>query len=195
DVFTGSHPYASFVIGKLSDAISIFHTNPVLYYVPKQNGLVAFNGEFDDELYMIEERTDSGHGNQASLGFTDEMISNDDFLKKLHKEENFVLDEPAYIRARLFDMLIGDWDRHEDQWRWASFHEDGKTVYRPVPRDRDQAFSIMADGVLLGLATKMIPSLRLMQSYDEELKSPKWFNLEPYALDMALIAQSKKEIG
>src|SRR5690606_9696656 len=89
---------------------------------------------------------------------------------------------------------IGDWDRHEDQWRWASFHEDGKTVYRPVPRDRDQAFSIMADGVLLGLATKMIPSLRLMQSYDEELKSPKWFNLEPYALDMALIAQSNKAV-
>src|SRR5690606_7850084 len=85
DVFTGSHPYAPFVIGKLSDGVSIFHTNPVLYYVPKQNGLGTFNDDFGDELYMIEERTDSGHGNQASFGFSDEMISTDDFLKKLHK--------------------------------------------------------------------------------------------------------------
>jgi Calcineurin-like phosphoesterase len=194
DVFAGSHPYAPFVIGKLADGAGVFHTNPILYYVPKQNALGAFNDAFGDELYMIEERADSGHGNQASFGFSNEMISTDDLLKKLHEDEDFVLDEASYIRARLFDMLIGDWDRHEDQWRWASFKEDIKTVYKPVPRDRDQAFSIMADGLLLGLATKIIPSLRLMQSYDDELKSPKWFNLEPYPLDMALINQSDKMV-
>lgn len=192
DVFTGSHPYAPFTIGKLSDAVGIYHTNPVLYYVPKQNALGHFATEFGDELYMIEERTDSGHGNQASFGFSDELISTDDLFKKLHKDEDFVLDEPAYIRARLFDMLIGDWDRHEDQWRWAEFKENGKKLYRPVPRDRDQAFSIMADGALLSVATNIVPALRLMRSYDEDLKSPKWFNLEPYPLDMTLINQSDK---
>ncbi|WP_298237767.1 metallophosphoesterase [uncultured Algibacter sp.] len=194
DVFTGAHPYAPFTIGKLSDAVGVYHTNPVLYYVPKQNALGHFASEFGDELYMIEERTDSGHGDKASFGFSDELISTDDVLKKLNKDEDFVLDEASYIRARLFDMLIGDWDRHEDQWRWAEFNEDEKKIYRPVPRDRDQAFSIMADGALLSLATKIVPSLRLMQSYDEELKSPKWFNLEPYPLDMALINQSNKQV-
>ncbi len=194
DVFTGSHPYAPFTIGTLSDAVGVFHTNPVLYYVPKQNALGHFANEFGDELYMIEERTDSGHGDKASFGFSDELISTDDVLKKLNKDEDFVLDEASYVRARLFDMVIGDWDRHEDQWRWAEFKEDGKKVYRPVPRDRDQAFSIMADGALLSVATKIVPALRLMQSYEEELKSPKWFNLEPYPLDMALINQSGKAV-
>ena len=193
DVFTGAHPYAPFVIADLSDAIGVYHTNPELYYVPKQKVLGAFNDEFGDELYMIEERTDSGHGDKASFGFSNEMISTDDLLNKLNGDEDFVLDEQAYIRARLFDMLIGDWDRHEDQWRWASFKEKKKTIYRPVPRDRDQAFSIMADGAFLSVATKAIPALRLMQSYDEELKSPKWFNLEPYPLDMALINGSDKK--
>ena len=194
DVFTGAHPYAPFAIADLADAVGIYHTNPILYYVPKQNALGLFNDEFGDELYMIEERTDSGHGDNASFGFSNDLISTDDLLKKLHKDEDFVLDEGAYVRARLFDMLIGDWDRHEDQWRWAKFQENGKTVYRPVPRDRDQAFSIMADGALLGFATKAVPNLRLMQSYDEELKNPKWFNLEPYPLDMALINESDKEV-
>ncbi|MFI0430356.1 metallophosphoesterase [Mariniflexile sp. HMF6888] len=190
DVFTGSHPYAPFVVGTLADAVGVYHTNPVLYYVPKQKAIGAFNDEFGDELYMIEERTDDEHGDKASFGFSNTMISTDDLLKKINKDEDFVLDEAAYIRARLFDMLIGDWDRHEDQWRWAEFKEKGKTMYRPVPRDRDQVFSKMADGVLLGFATSVIPGLRLMKSYDEDLKNPKWFNLEPYPLDMALINQS-----
>ena len=194
DVFTGSHPYAPFTIGKLSDAVGIFHTNPKLYYIPKQKALGHFNEEFGNELYMIEERAASGHGDKASFGFSDKVISTDDLLKNLHKNENHNLDEAAYIRARLFDMLIGDWDRHEDQWRWATFKEDGQTIYRPIPRDRDQAFSIMADGALLSFATKAIPTLRLMKSYNEELKSPKWFNLEPYPLDMALINEAGKEL-
>jgi len=194
DVFTGAHPYAPFAIANLAVAVDIYHTNPVLYYVPKQNALGSFNDEFGDELYMIEERTDSGHGDKANFGFSNEMISTDDLLNKLNKDEDFVLDEKAYIRARLFDMLIGDWDRHEDQWRWARFKDHGKTVYRPVPRDRDQAFSIMADGALLSFATKAIPGLRLMQSYDDELKHPKWFNLEPYPLDVALINESDKSV-
>lgn len=194
DVFTGAHPYAPFTIGTLSDAVGVFHSNPVLYYVPKQKALSYFNNEFGDALYMIEERAASGHGDKASFGFANVVISTDDMLKNLSKNERYQLDEAAYIRARLFDMLIGDWDRHEDQWRWANFREDNKLIYRPIPRDRDQAFSIMADGALLGFATKVVPALRLMASYDEELKSPKWFNLEPYPLDMALITQSDKTV-
>jgi hypothetical protein len=37
-------------------------------------------------------------------------------------------------------MLIGDWDRHDDQWRWAAFDEGKHTVFKAIPRDRDQAF-------------------------------------------------------
>ena len=192
DAFTGAHPYAPFVIGALSDAVGIYHTNPTLYYIPKQNALGHFNSDFGDELYMIEERATDGHGNQKSFGFSNELISTDDLLKELNKDEDNVVDEAAYIRARLFDMLIGDWDRHEDQWRWAKFKENKKTVYRPVPRDRDQAFSIMADGFLLGFATRAVTNLSLMQSYDDDIRNVPGFNLEPYPLDMTLIGQAGK---
>lgn len=193
DVFTGSHPYAPFTIGTLSDAVGIYHTNPVLYYIPKQNALGHFNEDFGNELYMIEERAASGHGDKASFGFANEVISTDDMMLKIDKDEDHILDEQAYIKARIFDMLIGDWDRHEDQWRWAKFKIDGKTVYRPIPRDRDQAFSIMGDGALLKFATNKVPTLRLMRAYSEELESPAAFNLEPYPLDMALITSATKK--
>ena len=195
DVFTGSHPYAPFTIATLSDALGIYHTNPILYYVPKQLALGDYNSEYGNELYMIEERASDGHGNLESFGYSNTLISTDDLLKNLRKNDTHYVDERAYVRARLFDMLIGDWDRHEDQWRWAVFKDkNGNDIYRPVPRDRDQAFSIMADGFLLNIATTLVPALRLMQSYDEELRSPKWFNLEPYPLDMALINNADRAL-
>lgn len=194
DVFTGSHPYAPFVIGVLSDAIGVYHTNPKLYYVPKQNALKQFNEDFGDELYMIEEHASEGHGRLASFGHSDDLVSTDDLLKKLRKDEDYTLDESAYIKARLFDMLIGDWDRHEDQWRWATFEENGKTLFRPVPRDRDQAFSIMGDGLLLQFATTVIPLAKVLRSYDEELKNPIWINAAAFPLDVALINQADKSV-
>lgn len=193
DVFAGAHPYAPFVIGDLADAVGVYHTNPTLYYIPKQDALGHFNSDFGDELYMIEERAASGHGNQKSFGYSDKLISTEDVLLKIVEDEDVTVDEKAFIRARLFDMLIGDWDRHQDQWRWAKFKQNKKTIYRPVPRDRDQAFSKNSDGFLLNLATKVVPALRLMRSYEEELKSPKWFNLEPYPLDMAILTNFTKE--
>ncbi|QTE24072.1 metallophosphoesterase [Polaribacter cellanae] len=194
DVFTGSHPYAPFTIDKLAEAIDVYHTKPILFYVPKQKGLKEFNAEFGDELYMIEARTADGHGDKKHFGFSDEIISTDDLRKNLAKDEKYVLDEASYIRARLFDMLIGDWDRHQDQWRWAKFEEGKKIVYRPVPRDRDQAFSIFSDGFLMNLLTGSIPALKGMRSYTEDIKNPQHFSMSAYPLDMRLIREADKKI-
>lgn len=194
DVFTGAHPYAPFVVGDLADAVGIYHTNPVLYYVPKQKALEEFNTDFGDELYMIEEHTSEGHDDKASFGFRNELLSTQDMMKKIHKDEDIVIDEEAYIKARLFDMLIGDWDRHQDQWRWIEFKENGKKVYRPMPRDRDQAFSKMSDGFLLTTALKLIPTAGLLRAYNEDLKDVKGINVEPYPIDMELIETSDKTV-
>ena len=106
-------------------------------------------------------------------------------------DEKYEVDEEAYIRARLFDMLIGDWDRHQDQWRWGEYKEDGKVVYRPIPRDRDQAFT-KYDGALLSILMN-IPALRHMRKFDENLKNVKWFNREAYNLDLTFITKSDEK--
>ncbi len=84
------------------------------------------------------------------------------------------VDEPWAIRTRLFDFLIGDWDRHDDQWRWARIDQkDGAKLYRPIPRDRDQAFS-KYDGLVPNIARQTLPFLRQLQSYEPEIQSMKW---------------------
>ncbi|ETN96480.1 metallophosphoesterase [Zhouia amylolytica] len=193
-VFTGSHPYAPIAIATLSDAAGVYHLNPQLFYVPKQPALGNFNSEFGNELYLLEEHASEGHLHLAEGNFTGDIISTLDVIKEIHSDEDVVIDQTNYIRARLFDMLIGDWDRHHDQWRWMEFKEDGKKVYRPLPRDRDQAFSKMSDGLMLGVGVNLIPAARLLRKYSPDLKDVKGVNMEPYPLDMAFLTDIGKEV-
>ena len=194
DFYTGSHPYAPFTLGELSDAVKLYHTNPVLFYVPKQPALKDFNEDFGNELYMIEEHAGDGHGDLESFGYSDELKSTDAMLDDLRDDEKYAVDTRMYLRARLFDMVIGDWDRHVDQWRWAEFEdkEQGKVIYRPVPRDRDMAFSRYGDGWLMNIASRIIPGLRIMEGFREDIRSVRGFNSSPetYVLDLALLTET-----
>ncbi len=192
DFYTTAHPYAAYTIPTLSKAIGVYHTNPKLYYVPKQKALGKYNDNYGDELYMIEERPSDEHKNVANFGYTEKIESTDDFFDNLRDDEKYILDENAYIRARLFDMLIGDWDRHTDQWRWAEFDQDSTVLYRPIPRDRDQAYSDF-DGAFLGSIRTLAAPAKMMQKYEPELKNLEWFNTEPFPMDRILLQNTTEE--
>ena len=63
---------------------------------------------------------------------------------------------------------MGDRDRSENNYLWARFDDvDGGFVWRPVPRDRDQAF-VKFDGFLKGLARRYDPRLvRFEEDYPD----------------------------
>ncbi|MGY5354506.1 metallophosphoesterase [Wenyingzhuangia sp. IMCC45467] len=193
DFYTSAHPYTPFIIGDLSDAIKVYHTNPKLFYVPKQKTIAPHNDEFGDALYMIEERPEDGHNDLASFGFPDDIISTDDLFAKLRDSKNNKLDERNYVTARLFDMILGDWDRHVDQWRWAEFKNGKQKLFRPIPRDRDQAFSNY-DGFILKTLTTLIDPIKLMQTYDKDIRNLYKFNDEPYPIDVSLLQESDYSI-
>lgn len=190
DFFTTAHPYTPLAVGELSEAVNIYHANPKVYYVPKQKTLGIFNDTFGDELYLIEERVASNQKDLENFGRPEDIISTDDVFKEIYKNGKSHVDEPAYIKARIFDMLIGDWDRHQDQWRWALFtNSDGTKIYKPIPRDRDQAFSKFS-GNFLSFLKFSTPGLRVFQSFDKELNYVEWFNTSGYPLDLVFINSS-----
>ncbi|WP_224485149.1 BamA/TamA family outer membrane protein [Robertkochia aurantiaca] len=192
DFYTTAHPYAAYPITVLAKAAGVFHTHPQLYYIPKQPALGKYNELYGDELYMIEERPADEHNNNPGFGYANDIDSTDDLFADLREDEENRLDENAYVRARLFDMLIGDWDRHTDQWRWAKFEEGELDIYRPVPRDRDQAFSDF-DGAFLSSIRTLVAPARMMQRYEPELKNLEWFNTEPLPMDRVLIQNARLE--
>ncbi len=192
DFYTAAHPYAFKVVPDLSDAAEVFHTNPKLYYIPKHKHLGNFNAEYGGELYMIEERPESNYSNDKNFGYADDIESTHDIIEKIRKDEKYKIDENAFVRARLFDMLVGDWDRHQDQWRWAQFNADnGDKYYRPIPRDRDQVFSNF-DGALLDVVRAISGATRQLQVYDEKLEHIKWMNAAGIKLDRVMLQQADK---
>ncbi|MBO6533927.1 MAG: metallophosphoesterase, partial [Muricauda sp.] len=193
DLYTGAHPYAPFTIGKLSEALGMFHTNPKLYYVPKQSVLGDYNKDFGNSLYMIEEHVSDDHDNLKSFGYTKKIESTYDLMDKLREDEEYSIDQKEYAKARLFDIMIGDWDRHVDQWRWAEFEtEEGNKVYKPIARDRDQVFSRWGDGLIMGFGSMAVPGLRIFEGFHEEIRSVEGFTSSPrtFALDMALLSET-----
>ena len=192
DFYTAAHPYGAFAIPKLAKAAGVYYTTPQLFYVPKQKPLGKYNEAYGDQLYMIVERPAEEYKNRKSFGYPDNVESTDDLLEKLREDEDHTLDEATYIRARIFDMLIGDWDRHSDQWRWAEFEDEDENLnFVPIPRDRDQVFANF-DGSFLNLLRKLAGSINQFGVYGEDIKDVAWFNKAGAKLDRALIKRSTK---
>jgi len=192
DFYTSAHPYGAFAIPELAKAAKVFYTTPQLFFVPKQKRLGKYSDAYGNELYMIVERPTEDFDNRKSFGYPDDVESTDDLLQKLREDEDYTLDEGAYIRARLFDMLIGDWDRHSDQWRWAEFEDDnGDKKFIPIPRDRDQVFTNF-DGSFLNLLRSLMGAVNQFGVYGEEINDIRWFNEAGSRLDRALIKRSDR---
>ena len=192
DFFTTAHPYAPFAVNELSTALDIPHANPKIYYVPKQKGLGIYNEDYGNALFMLEEHVGDENKEFATFGSPDNILSTDDLLVELRESKDSYVDQDAYLRSRLFDMLIGDWDRHQDQWRWALHKKQDERRFVPIPRDRDHAFS-KYDGPMMALLKSFIPLLRKMQSYGGDLESTKWFNWSGYPLDQRFITTANWE--
>ncbi|HET8885312.1 MAG TPA: metallophosphoesterase [Salinimicrobium sp.] len=195
DFYTSAHPYGFMTIPTLSEAAGIFHTNPDLFYIPKQKALGKYNEEYGGELYMIEERPEENWvGTEGIFGNPNHDIeSTAGLYARLRRDEKYKLDEDAYIRARLFDMLVGDWDRHEDQWRWhESEDEEGNRRMLPIPRDRDQVYSNF-DGAFLGTLRGLFGMAKQFVTYSEDIENIKWFNRAALGMDRSLIQNKGRE--
>tara|TARA_R110002074_G_scaffold76560_2_gene174145 strand:+ start:13305 stop:16862 length:3558 start_codon:yes stop_codon:yes gene_type:complete len=193
DYWTTANPYGALTIGDLADAVGVLHPNPKLFYIPKQRALGSYNQNYGDNIYFIEERLSDGQEDVTSLGAGDKIINTLELFEELRNKDDVTIDEKLYIRTRIFDNLIGDWDRHADQWKWSETEdENGKMHYKPIPRDRDQVYSDF-DGFILGALTTLTPPLRFMQRYDEDYNHVKWYNDAGDDVDLAVLKNHTKE--
>ncbi len=181
DQISSSNPYAPLVVASLSQAAGIFHSTPQLVYVPASERLGEYSADFAETLCLIEQRPDNENTDNAAFGFSKNIVNTEKLLYKVFGDADHLVNERAFLKARLFDLLIGDWDRHEDQWSWAGFKTGGKTVYVPIPRDRDQAFSNL-DGAIPQLFTRKW-AYRQVQHFGYSVRDVYGLNANGGALD------------
>ena len=191
DQISTSNPYAALVVANLAEFAGIFHTNPEIVYVPDDPNFGIYRQDMAKQLFIFEERPDGDRSDVASFGNSKKIVSTDKMLKSINKDEKHSIDANSYLRARLFDILINDWDRHEDQWRWASFKIDGNTIYKPIPRDRDQAF-FLNKGLAGRISSRKWLSPRF-QKFDEFTENVEGLSFNARLLDRSLLIHSEWE--
>lgn len=188
DQISASHPYAAFVVPPLAQAAEVYHTNPKYFYLPDDPRLGEYQFDFAGGLYLFEERPSDNWKNADFFGNSKKIIGTLDLLKKLYKDNDNLVDQRWVLKSRMFDLWIGDWDRHDDQWRWATIKKKGKgDLYRPIPRDRDQAFFVN-QGFLMSLVKKkyIMPKF---QGFDYDLKYPAGFMFNARYFDRDFLNQ------
>lgn len=179
------HPYSALTIAPMAEAIGIYHTNPQIYFIPKQPALGEFSDKVGDALYLFEQRPDENWSTAPNFGNAKDIKNTEKMLEKINEDNDRSVDGETFLRNRLFDMVIGDWGRHEDQWRWAEFKEGKKTVYQPIPRDRDQVYTLF-DGYLVS-AAKRAARINHLQTFKTTISDVNAFNFPARNLDRHLL--------
>ncbi|MEJ7671153.1 MAG: hypothetical protein WKF59_00120 [Chitinophagaceae bacterium] len=167
DLISASHPYAPLVVPGLAKATNVLSAQPEFFFVPDDAAFGIYRKLFRNSVVLLEERDPTPDGTGTK--------SNAKIINKLFDDHDDHVDQQAYLRSRLLDNVIGDWDRHFDQWKWGTADTGKGKLYYPVPRDRDQAF-FNSDGLLLRYLSKN--QLKYLQGFKKGFYNVKWLNWE-----------------
>ncbi|HEV7387666.1 MAG TPA: hypothetical protein VGN73_03555, partial [Gemmatimonadaceae bacterium] len=138
DQGSASHPTGNLPLPTVLNAVDLLHATPRLYFMPDDPRLGDFRKDFGGVLGTVEEFPSVPAKGRAFAG-ADKIIDSDALLEDINKDADVQVDSRAFLTARLVDLLMGDNDRHPDQWKWAKPEKDSR-LWAPIPRDRDKVF-------------------------------------------------------
>lgn len=180
DMVSAAHPFAPLTIPPLALATGVQAGKPSFFFVPDDTALGPYRELFAGKVCLLEKR-DLLQG--VDFRNTEKM------LQQLFEDHHSLIDQGAYLNARLLDMLIADWDRHYDQWKWAAFDSGGKTNYLAIPKDRDQAY-FSSNGWLLKLIRLF--TMKYTIGLTEETSNIVQLNGVAWSLDRLLLNELPK---
>ena len=192
--FTATNPFGFLVSSSLEASLDLYRTDPSLMYLPKQELLKPYNDEIGGKLVLMRASALGDNEETDLLANSKEIISSNHFIEE-YLDNHAKPDASLYLKVRLLDMLINDWDRHENQWSWAKKSNSEGTVntYYPIPKDRDEALSNY-NGWLLSFTRQFVPLLFPLKPFDDELSTNDitWMHYVASYLDKLILTDLSK---
>ena len=182
DQVSATDPYAIKPVLSLTEKAGIAQAGARLVFVlPNDPAFRKFNLKKSLLFYLTPKYSNPivpGTGEIQKVNF----YSTENMLKALERNPGNRIDTMQFLRCRLFDLFIGDWDRHAGQWDWVGFQAQTDTVFQPIPKDRDQAFGNYSGGVFPWLLTRDI-FVRKITSFTSEYEDIAGFSQNGSQLD------------
>lgn len=191
DQHSSAHPYAPLTLQPMADALGVYHTNPELRYIPYDTTLGAYASTFAGMLALLEHRPNDDQTAFDFMGASENVVSTQKMLTDLLTDNDAQVNTHHYLRSRLFDMLLGDWSRHEDNWRWASYTQEKGMHYQAVARDRDHVYYHL-DGAIPRFL-RFFGMKSHFRSFDAEFDDIILLNKSAAKLDELLLASLSRE--
>ncbi len=180
-------PYAAPVVDRLASGVGIYSTKPKLFFVQDSQRIPdSLKNILANRIMLLEIEPDKTWQGYEFFGSPQNIISSKNMLEKLALGE-IKIDHLQYAYCRLFDIAIGDWDRHGKQWKWAI---DSIGVAHPLPMDRDMAFYLFNDGVINKLAVRINPKF---QSFVPVIDDISGYLVNGRELDSVILASVNRE--
>ncbi|MCD8264901.1 MAG: hypothetical protein LUD02_12720 [Tannerellaceae bacterium] len=183
DAYTVINPYTFYVADELAREAGLSANNSRIFYIPANSTLdtIANGSRIQDKLVNISDIPD--------INIQDQILITQEFIDTLLKDRQAKVNEELYIRERLFDILVGDWNKIPENWNWIPEHKDS-LLYDPWVIDRNHAFT-KVDGVIFKQLLNIL-TLGFIQDYNGTYKKVKKFNTLGFPLDVALTANSRE---
>jgi hypothetical protein len=175
---SASYPYGALSMETFSKAAGVPYLRNRLAYIPDDPRLQRFRADFKNMSVLMEEREPVG---VKKTDNTDELIL------KIENDNDDHVDQHAVLKARLLDMFVMDFDRHEGQWLWATRDTGKGKIYYPIPKDRDQVF-FTNQGLLPHIAANpaLVPEI---QGFRAHAKNIKTFNRAARNFDRSFLTE------
>lgn len=179
------HPGAAMVVSPLVEAVGLLHAEPTLVVMPHDPALGEFYDVYSGLVGIIEERPDEEADDAPGFAGSSNIVATEQVLERVEESHLHRVDQWDYLKARLMDILLGDLNRDTDNWRWARFDRDGGYIWRPIPRDRDEAF-VAHDGLLWSIYRLSNPRF---QRFGVEYGSALGITESAWELDRQLLSE------
>jgi len=189
ELITTMHPYGPLVAHTLLEATDIIHIKPELFILQDHPALSDVYRKFVGKIGTLEEKPSGKKKGRKGFFDADKVVSSYDMFISLRKSHKNKIDKMAFAKARLMDMLLGDWDRHEDNWKWAMYKEGDYKVYHPIPKDRDHVFSKWS-GLIPNIADFAINNA---EDFADKFGNLRHLNFKARFLDRELAAEISLE--
>ena len=165
DMISASHPYSAIAIPSIANAIDVTVPTPEFFFVPDDPAFGFYRTLFANKVCLLELRDPTRDGSNSR--------STAKLLEKMVDDNDHIVSQKDVLRARLLDMVVADFDRHFDQWKWGITDTGKGKLYYPIARDRDQAF-FNSDGLLLKVVSRR--RLPFLRGFKPDMPAINWLN-------------------
>lgn len=150
DQVAATLPLVEVIKPVLARAVGVLVPEDVrIVVLPDDPALGTFQREFAHALGVLLEYPQPASANHPGFHEATQILGHKEFWERRRESAAVRADPRAFLRARLLDVFLNDWDRHDGQWRWARL--PGHALLQPIPEDADMALSGY-DGIALDVA-------------------------------------------